>query len=284
VLVGEYRLNPPGESEDPAYLGNVTNADVDPGDVTDDGLPVYPIGRYSWVDTDVVNDEIYFYAITAFGFLPGETGPIEVAGSPSTSTDRAVVPNDSPHPVRFLSFTANRAETRALIRWSLSGIDRAAFHVHREEPGAPRVRLTDGLLNGRTEYTFTDLAPPAGRAAYWLEQVRQTGEVTWLGPAALSELAPASAVLTVGPAMPNPSRGAIRLNYTLPDARPVHIAVFDLRGRRVAVLNDDVQGPGEHSVVWNGRDASGRRAAAGLYTLQLRAGGEAMSQRVVLID
>ena len=62
------------------------------------------------------------------------------------------------------------------------------------------------------------------------------------------------------------------------------LAIHDLAGREVRVLVDgDVSGTTRAG--WDGRDASGRRVAPGLYVARLdRSGGPGASIRVVLSE
>ncbi|MBI5837168.1 MAG: metallophosphoesterase [Candidatus Eisenbacteria bacterium] len=80
-----------------------------------------------------------------------------------------------------------------------------------------------------------------------------------------------------------PAGGRLSLRYSLPASAAVRLEVFDLSGRRVATLADGHQPPGEHSASWDGRDADGRVAAAGLYFAKLRAGGAERAARIVLV-
>lgn len=77
-------------------------------------------------------------------------------------------------------------------------------------------------------------------------------------------------------AWPNPSAEAVQVAFRVPEARilglPVRLSVLDVLGRTVRVLLDDVRFPGTHPATWDGRDAAGQRAAAGLYLLRLEAG------------
>ena len=71
------------------------------------------------------------------------------------------------------------------------------------------------------------------------------------------------------PAAPNPFVGETALSFTLPARARVELAVFDVRGARVATLLDDVLDEGRRTVSWDGRTASGSRAAAGVYLARL---------------
>lgn len=65
-------------------------------------------------------------------------------------------------------------------------------------------------------------------------------------------------------------------------AAMVRLKVYNLLGQLVCTLVDGYQGPGEYSVVWDGRSAEGWRVASGVYTYELRIGDEMLSRRCVL--
>ncbi len=69
---------------------------------------------------------------------------------------------------------------------------------------------------------------------------------------------------TLAPNYPNPFAEATTLRYALPKAGPVRLEVFDLLGRRVAVVVDGVQPAGVHEVKLDGRGLSN-----GLYVVRL---------------
>ncbi|HIC68977.1 MAG TPA: T9SS C-terminal target domain-containing protein, partial [Candidatus Latescibacteria bacterium] len=68
----------------------------------------------------------------------------------------------------------------------------------------------------------------------------------------------------------------------------VELAVFDVRGARVAGLVADERDAGEHAVVWDGIDDRGQPVASGVYLYRLRAAGadgalQQSSRRMVLV-
>jgi flagellar hook assembly protein FlgD len=54
----------------------------------------------------------------------------------------------------------------------------------------------------------------------------------------------------------------------------VRVEVFDMLGRQAHTLVDGVEAAGTHSHFWDGRDASGRRLASGIYVIRMSAEGE----------
>jgi outer membrane protein assembly factor BamB len=83
------------------------------------------------------------------------------------------------------------------------------------------------------------------------------------------------------PPQPNPSREEVRLEWVLPATDDVRVDVVDIAGRVVKTVLQDRRGPGEHYVVWDGRDEQGRPAAAGIYFVTLRAGDLAATRKIV---
>lgn len=81
-------------------------------------------------------------------------------------------------------------------------------------------------------------------------------------------------------ASPNPASQRATVGFRLPEGARVELAVFDARGRRVRTLARRDLGAGPQQLQWDGRDEAGRVAPAGIYHLQLRAGGHVESRRI----
>jgi hypothetical protein len=85
------------------------------------------------------------------------------------------------------------------------------------------------------------------------------------------------------PLAPNPSRGSTRFAVAVPTAQSVDLSIFDLAGRRVAVLHHGMLEAGEHAFEWRGVTESGDAAAAGFYLVRFRGGGVNQTRRLLLI-
>src|SRR5262249_13661387 len=79
---------------------------------------------------------------------------------------------------------------------------------------------------------------------------------------------PPPAAFALSPVVPNPLAGSGQLGFAVPRTARVHLAVRDVAGREVAVLRDEVLGPGRYSAAWNG-GAGGARCEPGLYFIEL---------------
>ena len=90
------------------------------------------------------------------------------------------------------------------------------------------------------------------------------------------------AALAIG-LSPNPFNPSTTISYTVAETGPAELALFDLNGRRVAVLANREHLPGTHSIVWNGRDSAGNRVASGVYLARLQSSGGSVTKRMTLL-
>jgi hypothetical protein len=82
---------------------------------------------------------------------------------------------------------------------------------------------------------------------------------------------------------PNPFRGTTEIDFSLPIESRVRIEVFDLLGRRVAVVADTNHPAGTHTVEWNMRGPDGRRVTAGVYVYRMRAGEFSAERKLTVL-
>jgi hypothetical protein len=76
---------------------------------------------------------------------------------------------------------------------------------------------------------------------------------------------------------PNPFNPSTTIKYDLPQASHVTLTVYDLLGREVATLVNNVEEPGHKSVEWNAA-----AVASGVYFYQLKAGEFVRTKKLLL--
>jgi len=64
---------------------------------------------------------------------------------------------------------------------------------------------------------------------------------------------------------PNPFNPSTTIHFALVHSGQVSLEVFNIRGQKVKTLVDEVKSAGEHNVVWDGYDDSGRGVVSGIY-------------------
>jgi hypothetical protein len=82
---------------------------------------------------------------------------------------------------------------------------------------------------------------------------------------------------------PNPFNPRTNVLLRIDRERRVEVAVYDLSGRRVTLLLDEVVPEGARTLVWDGRDDRGRPVSSGAYVVRMVSEGRGETRPVSLI-
>ncbi len=82
---------------------------------------------------------------------------------------------------------------------------------------------------------------------------------------------------------PNPFNPTTRIAFTLPSAMQADLIVFDVLGRQVKTLVNEVRHAGEHFVQWDGTNSAGASVSSGVYFCRLVAGGNEKVTKMMLM-
>jgi hypothetical protein len=85
----------------------------------------------------------------------------------------------------------------------------------------------------------------------------------------------------LGRIFPNPTSGAVEIEFQLPSESPVRLTVVDVKGRKIATVIDRRMPAGRHSASWSGQTENGP-AVQGVYFVRYEAGGKRFAERLVL--
>jgi hypothetical protein len=123
-------------------------------------------------------------------------------------------------------------------------------------------------------------ACPLGVTGDWVMYViYRDCSVTGVGDEHIATNAP---VALFGP-RPNPFVGSTEIEFLLAQEERVELSVYDVRGRRVAVLEDGRVPAGRYQRAWNGKSDLGVTLPAGIYFLSLRAGDVRETRKISYI-
>jgi hypothetical protein len=89
--------------------------------------------------------------------------------------------------------------------------------------------------------------------------------------------------LAIEPPVPNPFNPSTLVRFTLPSRAPATLAVYDLQGRLVRILEQGTLDPGTYERRWDGRTGRGGEASSGVYWLRLDTGEGTRVTRAILI-
>jgi uncharacterized secreted protein with C-terminal beta-propeller domain len=82
---------------------------------------------------------------------------------------------------------------------------------------------------------------------------------------------------------PNPFNPSTIVSFSLDRPHQVTISVYDMTGRRVALIANQQYGAGTHTATWNGKDNSGRSVSSGTYLVRMETADRIESQKISLI-
>ncbi|MFQ6103253.1 MAG: T9SS type A sorting domain-containing protein [Candidatus Glassbacteria bacterium] len=86
---------------------------------------------------------------------------------------------------------------------------------------------------------------------------------------------------------PNPFNPQTSISYSVPgsdgDLVDVTLKVYSIRGRLVKKLVDEKKESGGYTVVWDGRDETGREVSSGIYFYRLEAGDRIAVRKMVIL-
>jgi len=91
-----------------------------------------------------------------------------------------------------------------------------------------------------------------------------------------------NALFSLGSNYPNPFNPVTFIPYSLPKKLFINLAIYDLLGRRIKLLENREKAAGNYRVQWDGTDERGAPVAAGLYICRLVVGHFCQARKLTL--
>ncbi|MCB5267838.1 MAG: C25 family cysteine peptidase [Candidatus Cloacimonetes bacterium] len=82
---------------------------------------------------------------------------------------------------------------------------------------------------------------------------------------------------------PNPFNPSTTIAFSLAEPAVVKLSVFNLRGQKVKTLTHQMMNRGNHNIVWNGDDDSGRSVSSGIYLIRMETAGSSFTRKAMLM-
>jgi hypothetical protein len=82
---------------------------------------------------------------------------------------------------------------------------------------------------------------------------------------------------------PNPFNPTTTISYSVKTPEAVTIEIFNVKGQLIKTLVSEAKEAGNHTVVWNGDDNSGRRVSSGIYYYKMSAGKYSSTRKMVMM-
>lgn len=82
---------------------------------------------------------------------------------------------------------------------------------------------------------------------------------------------------------PNPFNPATNIRFDVAERSRIFVAIYNVLGERVKILQDGAVSVGAHQISWNGRSDDGAAVTSGLYFVRMEAGGFSKTRRILLV-
>ena len=84
-------------------------------------------------------------------------------------------------------------------------------------------------------------------------------------------------------AYPNPFNPVTTINFTIPKAENVNLVIYDVLGREIRTLANEIHAPNIYSIQWNGTDNFGKSMSTGIYFYKLVSGDFIQVKKLLLL-
>ncbi len=231
----------------------------------------------SYVDSTVSDSMTYTYII---GNAEGGFGDTSwfVYSNEATAYIPAITP------VELTSFNANIIDSKVHLSWqTATETNNRGFEIERSQPleaslaegGKSKLKSQTweniGFVNGQgtttqpKNYSFTDNEKLSGSYKYRLRQIDFNGSFKYSKVVEVIVTIPAKFSLEQN--YPNPFNPTTTIEYSVGSQKMAILKVYDVLGREVATLVNEVKQPGDYEIEFDGS-----KLASGIYFYKLTAG------------
>jgi photosystem II stability/assembly factor-like uncharacterized protein len=168
--------------------------------------------------------------------------------------------SDGVLPVELSSFTSSVNKQNVKLNWSTAMEENnSGFEIERKKESGDFIKLLfiegKGNSNSENHYSYEDRNLTTGKYKYRLKQIDYNGNYKYYD--LQNEVVigtPDKFALMQN--YPNPFNPVTRINYELPITNYVSIKIFDISGREVAQLVNEVKAAGYYSVTFDAKNLS----------------------------
>lgn len=90
-------------------------------------------------------------------------------------------------------------------------------------------------------------------------------------------------VFAVAQNYPNSFNSVTEIRFDIPHASHVSLEIYDIMGRKVAIVADQNLSVGQYTASWDGKDMNGQNVASGIYLYRLTAGEFTDTKKMILL-
>ena len=191
--------------------------------------------------------------------------------------------SNSALPVELTSFTSSVTGNNVKLNWkTATEVNSSEYQIERKEAGNVGnwekigTVKSSGNSSSPKNYSFTDKNILAGKYNYRLRMVDNDGTSSFSNVVNTEVVSPVGYELSN--AYPNPWNPTTTIRYNLSVSSPVTIKVFDVTGREITTLVNEVKPAGSYQITMDGKGLS-----SGMYFYQMTAGNFTETKKLTLL-
>ncbi|MDZ7860772.1 MAG: T9SS type A sorting domain-containing protein [Candidatus Krumholzibacteriota bacterium] len=185
--------------------------------------------------------------------------------------------------VAIVSFKGEFINDAVLLNWTVkSGAPFDGYDIYRAEgDDANFTRINESIIEAEPTVEYSDQSAIPGRSyRYYISAVKEKSEVV---RSTTFELTLPPKPVTLYQNFPNPFNPSTTIKFFIPDKRRVTLDIFDVRGRKINTLIDEIKPADRYRTEWNGRNFRGKPVSSGVYYYRLAAGKKVITRKLVLM-
>lgn len=185
-------------------------------------------------------------------------------------------------PVELASFTASVNNRNVTLNWTTSTeVNNSRFDIERKLYGSEWTTIGNvaghGTVSTSQNYEFTDKSLPTGLYSYRLKQIDFNGNFEYYNLSSEIGIG-VPTKFNLSQNYPNPFNPSTSINFDLPVDGNVSIKLYDLTGREVSTLVNEIRTAGYYTINFNGSNLS-----SGTYFYKLESGDFVSTKKMMLI-
>jgi hypothetical protein len=187
-------------------------------------------------------------------------------------------------PTLLRDFFAEVIENTISVKWTLSDIDRdARFIVLRTETRSGRYAELQTVEITRQDFSFEFVDEDCELGMTYRYRVDVEDGVERLTLFETGPLSVGKPAVALRQNVPNPFNPTTSISFVLPERTRAVLAIYDVEGRHVRTVVDEVLNGGVNEATWDGRDAQGSRVSSGVYLYRLEVGKQTITKKLTIL-
>ncbi len=195
--------------------------------------------------------------------------------------DEPIVANDN------LPIAVNAISGGMGLTWEVNPAGVEGYNVYRRTEDSALTRLNDELMpvgNGRLSFIDSGIGLSNGETVFYTYTLVRGGVEGGFAQEVQAKFESGlPKVFALNGNYPNPFNPMTNISFDLPQSTHVRLNIYDVSGRLVKTLVDEVRPAATHTVLWDGTNGRGARVASGVYYYQVQTDSQTATSKMLLI-